>query len=54
MGNIDEAVEEVVHFYSNYHSVRYVKDELILRLQRKPTEEELTAAMAAKDRREAP
>jgi hypothetical protein len=39
--DLEEAVEEVVHFYSNYHSVRYVKDELILRLQRKPTQEQL-------------
>jgi uncharacterized protein (TIGR00730 family) len=32
--NVDEAVEEVHHFYSNYHSVRYVRDELVIRLQR--------------------
>lgn len=36
-----EAADEVTRFYSNYHSVRYVKDELILRLQRKPTEQQL-------------
>src|SRR3954453_19500861 len=40
--SIDEAVREVTHFYSNYHSVRYIKDDLILRLHRKPTDEELT------------
>src|SRR5690349_12067139 len=39
--NVDEAVEEVTHFYSNYHSVRYVKDDLILRLARKPTDQQL-------------
>jgi len=39
--NVEEAVEEVTHFYSNYHSVRYVKDDLILRLARKPTEQQL-------------
>jgi uncharacterized protein (TIGR00730 family) len=39
--NVDEAVREVTHFYSNYHSVRYIKDDLILRLHRKPTEEQL-------------
>src|SRR3954465_16000841 len=32
--SIDEAVREVTHFYSNYHSVRYIKDDLILRLHR--------------------
>jgi uncharacterized protein (TIGR00730 family) len=39
--NVDEAVREVTHFYSNYHSVRYIKDDLILRLHRKPTDEQL-------------
>jgi uncharacterized protein (TIGR00730 family) len=39
--NLDDAVREVTHFYSNYHSVRYAKDELILRLHRKPTDEQL-------------
>ncbi len=39
--NVDEAVREVTHFYSNYHSVRYFKDELIIRLQRRPTDEQL-------------
>jgi uncharacterized protein (TIGR00730 family) len=39
--NLDDAVREVTHFYSNYHSVRYAKDELILRLNRKPTDEQL-------------
>ena len=32
--SIDEAVKEVRHFYSNYHSLRYHRDELILRLHR--------------------
>ena len=40
--SVDEAVHEVQHFYSNYHSLRYVRDELVLRLQRGPTEEQLT------------
>ncbi|HEV7298128.1 MAG TPA: LOG family protein [Tepidisphaeraceae bacterium] len=39
--NIDEAVEEVRHFYSNYHSVRYSRDDLVIRLHRKPTEAQL-------------
>jgi uncharacterized protein (TIGR00730 family) len=39
--SIDAAVREITHFYSNYHSVRYIKDDLILRLHRKPTDEQL-------------
>jgi uncharacterized protein (TIGR00730 family) len=32
--SIDEAVAEVLNFYRVYHSMRYVKDDLVLRLQR--------------------
>jgi uncharacterized protein (TIGR00730 family) len=39
--DIDAAVNEVLRFYSNYHSVRYIKDELVIRLHRKPTDEQL-------------
>jgi uncharacterized protein (TIGR00730 family) len=39
--NIDEAVREVRHFYSNYHSLRYSRDEVIVRLQRRPTDAQL-------------
>jgi uncharacterized protein (TIGR00730 family) len=39
--NVDEAVAEVEQFYNNYHSVRYVRDELVLRLNRAPTEPQL-------------
>ena len=35
--NIDEGVHEVCHFYSNYHSLRYVRDDLVMRLHRRPT-----------------
>src|SRR5262249_30588431 len=35
--NVDVAVREIVRFYKNYHSMRYVKDELIIRLQKSPT-----------------
>jgi uncharacterized protein (TIGR00730 family) len=38
---IDEAVHEVQHFYKNFHSVRYVRDELVMRLNFKPTDEQL-------------
>ena len=39
--DLDEAVRELSHFYSNYHSVRYSKDDLIMRLHRKPSDEQL-------------
>lgn len=34
-----QAVEEIVQFYSNFHSSRYIRDRLILRLQRNPSDE---------------
>jgi uncharacterized protein (TIGR00730 family) len=40
--DIDEAVHEISHFYSNYHSLRYVRDELVLRLKRAPIQSQLT------------
>lgn len=39
--NIDDAVREVRHFYSNYHSLRYWKDLLVMRLQQAPTAAQL-------------
>ena len=36
-----EAVNEVRDFFSNYHSVRYARDDLIIRLHRKPSEQQL-------------
>ena len=41
--NVHEAVHEVRHFYSNFHSVRYARDEIIIRLHRRPTEAQLAA-----------
>jgi uncharacterized protein (TIGR00730 family) len=38
---VDEAVREITRFYSNYHSVRTVRDELVIRLQRRPGEADL-------------
>jgi hypothetical protein len=38
--NIEDACQEVVNFYKVYHSLRYVKDQLIIRLQ-KPLSSEL-------------
>jgi hypothetical protein len=34
--SVDEAVEEIRHFYNNYHSIRYTRDDLIIRLNRAP------------------
>ena len=34
--DVDEAVEEIVRFYSNFHSYRYVGDKLIIRLNHEP------------------
>jgi uncharacterized protein (TIGR00730 family) len=36
---VDEAVQEIVNFYRNYHSYRYVRDRLIIRLQHPVTDE---------------
>jgi uncharacterized protein (TIGR00730 family) len=37
--SVDEAVTEVLNFYRVYHSMRYVGDELVLRLQKRLSEE---------------
>ncbi|MDA7978407.1 MAG: TIGR00730 family Rossman fold protein [Pirellulales bacterium] len=37
--DMQEAVDEILQFYHNYHSMRYVRDKLVLRLQRAPSEE---------------
>ena len=39
----DEAVAEVTGFYSNYHSVRTIGDDLVIRVRRAPTDEQLVA-----------
>jgi uncharacterized protein (TIGR00730 family) len=36
---VDEAVREIVTFYSNYHSMRYVGEQMVLRVQHPVTEE---------------
>jgi uncharacterized protein (TIGR00730 family) len=41
--DIDEAVTEIMDFYANYHSLRFVDGRLVLRMQREPTPEELAA-----------
>ena len=41
--DVDEAVREVRHFYSNYHSLRFARDEIVIRLHRAPDERQLDA-----------
>ncbi len=41
--DIDEAVAELDGFYRNFHSQRYVLSDLVLRMQRSPTDEQLAA-----------
>ena len=37
--DIDVAAKEIVHFYDNYHSQRYVGDQLVLRIRSEPSPE---------------
>ncbi len=39
--SVEEAVQEITGFYRVYHSMRYVGDHLVLRLQQAPAEEDL-------------
>lgn len=41
--SVDDAVAEIVGFWRNYHSLRWVGDKLILRMQRGPSDAELEA-----------
>ena len=41
--SIDEAIDEILGFYNVYHSMRYVKDRLVLRLKTRLSEEKLQA-----------
>jgi hypothetical protein len=43
--SVDEAVAEVLGFFKNYHSMRYVKDKLVLRMQQ-PLEPKFLAAIS--------
>ena len=42
-GNVDEAVRMVSGFYSNYHSIRHVDDRLVIRMERRPSEDDVNA-----------
>jgi hypothetical protein len=35
---VDEAVQEIISFYSVYNSMRYIRDRLVLRLNREPSD----------------
>jgi uncharacterized protein (TIGR00730 family) len=37
----DEALREVTHFYRNYESIRYVRDNLVIRIKHKPGPQQL-------------
>ncbi len=39
--NVSAAIDEITRFYSNYHSIRYSRDLVALRLQRAPTPAQL-------------
>jgi uncharacterized protein (TIGR00730 family) len=41
--SVDEAVGEILRFFRVYHSMRYVKNKLVLRLHQKPSDELLAA-----------
>jgi hypothetical protein len=41
--SVQDAVAELIHFYKVYHSLRYVKDQLVLRLNESLSEERLDA-----------
>ncbi len=36
--HVDEAVQEIIGFYSVYNSMRYIRDRLVLRLNREPSD----------------
>lgn len=39
--DVNEAIAEVRHFYKNFHSVRYTREDILLRLHHRPTESQL-------------
>jgi hypothetical protein len=41
--SVKEAVDEIMRFYKNYHSMRYVKKELVIRLQKEISDDAVTA-----------
>jgi uncharacterized protein (TIGR00730 family) len=45
--DVSAAVDEVVHFWRNYHSLRWVGDRLVLRLRQEPSDDEVDQLGAA-------
>jgi len=41
--SVEEAADEICRFYANYHSQRYIRDRLVLRLLHEPTPEQVAA-----------
>jgi len=41
--DVDAAIDEILNFYSNYHSSRYLGDRLVIRVRQAPDEAELAA-----------
>jgi len=39
--SVEAAADEILGFFSNYHSIRYVGDHLVVRLQRAPSPDQL-------------
>ncbi len=39
--SVDKAVQEIIGFFSNFHSLRMVRDSLVIRLQREPSEAQI-------------
>jgi uncharacterized protein (TIGR00730 family) len=44
--SVDEAVGEITRFYVNFHSIRYTPDQTVLRLRRRPSQEQLAEITA--------
>jgi uncharacterized protein (TIGR00730 family) len=41
--DVNAALDEIMHFYSNYHSLRFVDGDLVLRMQRQPSDAQIDA-----------
>ena len=41
--DVSAALDEIMNFYSNYHSLRFVDGDLVLRMQKLPTDDQLDA-----------
>jgi hypothetical protein len=39
--SVGQAVREVRHFYNNYHSLRYTRQDVVIRLQRRPGDQQI-------------